>query len=101
MNEIPKRGKQKDLRQRAIQVFLIIYFVGYFSLTFGGNYYGPYPPTGQQKFDGDTWIIQHQYIWEPYWTHLDRFGRMNFFGAIYCPLILLDRWLWHHDRFAP
>ena len=82
--------------QRSAMVFWIVYLSTYLALTLNGGYYGPYV-SGRTRLKDSGWALRDCYIWEPLHTRLDRYG-MNWSGAIFSPMILLDRLVWHRDK---
>lgn len=100
MNANLPQKKLKRFLRCAVKAFYVLYFGGYFFITLNGTYLGPYPPPAEKQFLNGDWLFLHRYIWQPYGARLDRYGKINFLGAVYSPLILLDRTLWHHDKFA-
>jgi len=88
----------KRLRNKLASAVLLLYFAAYLPLTAGGSYAGPYV-SGKRRIFSQTWAVLDHYVWRPKFIVWERFD-FNFLGALYCPLVLLDRYFWHHDKPA-
>lgn len=88
-------SKRKSVR-RFLVVFWIVYPACYLSLTVNGDYCGPHRYPVLNKPDG-SWAMRQQFIWQAFHARLDRFC-FNWSGAIFSPLILVDRLVWHRDK---
>ncbi len=100
MNDVKRISLKDFLKRKWVRRFLvafwIVYPACYLSLTVNGDYYGPHRYPVLNKPDG-SWAMRQQYIWHPFHARLDRFG-FNWSGAIFSPLILVDRLVWHRDK---
>ena len=92
-----KRIQNKYLRW-SLNLILATYFFSYILLSANGRYHGPYQSVTARATDGAL-VMRQQFIWEPLHARLDRFG-FNWSGAVYSPLILLDRLIWHRDKLV-
>ncbi len=93
-----KKASQQTVRNRVLSAVLLLYFAAYFPFTIAGDYAGPYA-SGKTRIFSGTWAVRDHYVWRPRLVVWERF-EFNFLGAIYCPLVLIDRYLWHHDKPA-
>ncbi len=83
--------------RRSLVAFWAVYFVTYLLLTLHGDYYGPYV-AGKTRLKNSGWALRDSYILEPYHARFDRSG-FNWAGAIFSPMILLDRLVCHRDKY--
>jgi len=88
----------QGVRNRVLSGVLLLYFAAYFPLSIAGWYAGPYA-SGKTRIFSGTWAVRDHYVWRPRFVVWERF-EFNFLGAIYCPLVLVDRYLWHRDKPA-
>ncbi|HEY3855248.1 MAG TPA: hypothetical protein VGO67_12715 [Verrucomicrobiae bacterium] len=81
----------------AASFLLVLYFGSYLALTVKGNYMEWPVPSGNFRIAGGAWAVRDIVLWQPKGTRLSVYG-VNVLGAIYGPLIFLDRKLWHREK---
>jgi hypothetical protein len=92
-----KKRLKKNL-DKISTIFLILYFMLYILLSVSGKYEDRLDRSGNEKL---VWpSVPDPQIWEPKFLKL-RANNWNCGGLFYCPLILLDRLVWHRNLLEP